>query len=320
MLKKSLVFSLIIILIFFLSSMYLSKQIVDDIPVIKATEGEDHNFAIYTGDGDIIYTQSIDEIKRSLLNNVVVKAGSFVTSNPIGIIENSPKERITDIKNLVLKSLDKENKVLIIYIDGLGYELYEKAIYQGNVPYIASLNRGIRALTVYPPITNVAFAAMVTGETPKYTGIQSRDKKPLLAPTIFDAASKKGKTSKIIEGNIRILTSDVETILNIDENNDGTIDDEIYRSALEELKNPPHILLVHFHSYDDMGHRYGPSSKEALEQLKVLDLYIEDITKNFIGDIIITSDHGMHDEEGGGSHGNFLPMDLFIPIILENHK
>lgn len=286
-----------------------------ELPVIKNTEGKIPGFAVYTQDGDILYANAIEEIKKTISNKTMVKTDNFTVENPIGIIQNPPLERITDISSKALQSIDMENKVLIIYIDGLGYDQYEKALNEGWIPFMESLGKGTRALTVYPPITDVAFASMVTGETPKYTGIHSREKNPLMVPAIFDRASGKGKTSKVIEGNIKILTTEVETILNIDENGNGTIDDEIYESAMKEIQNPPHILLVHFHSFDDFGHEYGPSSQEALEQLKILDSYIEDMIKDYRGDIIITSDHGMHDEEGGGNHGIFCEADLFIPII-----
>lgn len=286
-----------------------------DLPVIKAAAGDTGSFAVYTGDGDILYANRIEEIKKTLSSNIVVKTDNFNVNNPIGIIENPPAESIVNIYNKVLESINKGNKVLIIYIDGLGYELYKDALNTGTIPYMASLNVGSKALTVYPPITDVTFASMVTGNTPKYTGIHNREKKPLLVPTIFDIASQKGKSSKVIEGNIKIITDEVQTILNIDENKNGTIDDEIYKCAMTEIQNPPHILLVHFHSYDDFGHKYGPSSQEVLAQLSILDSYIENILKDYAGDVIITSDHGMHNVEDGGEHGDFLSSDMFIPIV-----
>ena len=136
---------------------------------------------------------------------------------------------------------------------------------------------------------------MVTGTTPLHTGIKSREKL-LKVHTIFDKAAEIGKTSKVIEGNMQIIIDEVETILNIDENNNGTIDDEIYKRALEEIQDPPDILLVHFHSYDDFAHKYGPSSGKALSQLNVLDSYVKELVERFDGDVIIASDHGMHDD------------------------
>jgi len=325
--SKRIVLPIIIILSAFVIVMiFFTHPDPEALAVIKAFGGEAESFAVYTEDGDILYANMIEEIKRSIINVVIVKTDNLTINNPIGIVEDPPKESIVNIYNKVLESIDKDNKVLIIYIDGLGYELYKEAIDSGNIPYMASQNMGAKALTVYPSITDVTFAAMVTGNTPKYTGIHSREKKPLLVPTIFDIASQKGKSSKVIEGNIKIITDEVQTILNIDDNNNGIIDDEIYKCAMNAIPYPPDILLVHFHSYDDFGHKYGPDSKEALEQLGVLDSYIENIVKDYTGDIIITSDHGMHSADHGmhsayhgGEHGTFSPSDIFIPIICKKN-
>ncbi|MDD2480821.1 MAG: alkaline phosphatase family protein [Lutispora sp.] len=303
--KKFFIISLISLLLFLSGALLFIGLDKDGLPMIKDAVGETSGFAVYTKDGDVIPTRTIKNIKKTM-------------PSPIGIIENPPLAIITDIYGKTLESMDNDRLVLIIYVDGLGYEIYKKAMDRGIIPCLKSLGTAKKALTVYPPITDVAFASMVTGRTPKYTTIHSREKKPLPIPTIFDKAAEKGKTSKLIEGDIRILVDEVETILNIDENKNGTIDDEIYERALEELQSPPHLLLVHFHSYDDFGHTYGPGSQEALNQLSVLDSYIENILKNYTGDVIITSDHGMHDEGDGGSHGSFSGTDLFIPIIIKN--
>lgn len=278
------------------------------------------NYAIYTKDGDILYAKEIKSIKKILRNTIILKADDSMVVNPVGVIKNPPDRSIMNIRDMVLQSLADDKQVLIIYIDGLGYGLYEQALESGKIPFIATLDKGEKAITVFPPITDVTFASMVTGETPKYTGIHNRDKKPMKVDSVFDIATRSGKSSKVIEGDIRILTCDVDTILNIDENKDGFIDDEIYRCAMKELNNSTDIFLVHFHSYDDLAHLHGPKSAEAMKQLSVLDGYTEDIVKNFNGDIIITADHGMHDEDGRGNHGIFCAEDLFIPIIAESGK
>lgn len=308
-----------LILIFGFAVLFYPREAdVSAIALTKTDNSSIHNYAIYTKDGDILYVDKINSIKKVLRNTVILKTDNSKAINPIGIIENPPNNSIMTVANMALESLVNNKNVLIIYIDGLGFDLYEKALGLGVIPYIASLEKGDRAITVYPPITDVTFASMVTGVTPKYTGIHNRDKKPMPVPTIFEMATRMDKEALLIEGDMRILIGDFETILNIDENKDGYIDDEIYNRALIELENPPNLLLVHFHSYDDLAHIYGPASKEALDQLSVLDDYTRDIVKNYRGDIIITADHGMHDEDDGGSHGIFCSEDLLIPIIVES--
>lgn len=317
MAKKYLVLLfIIIILVCAICLTFIYSKDVRKVQVIKGFDDKANSYAIYTDDGDVLYSDNL-EVSNSILNNVIAKSNDFTVKNPIGIVENPPNKNITDIKDMVLESLELDNKVLLIYIDGLGYELYEEAINLGYLPYISTLGKGIKALTVYPSITDVTFASMVTGETPKYTGIHSREKKELEVDTIFDIASQQGKSSKIIEGNMRIVIDEVETILNIDENKNGTIDDEIFETAKIELESPTDVLFVHFHSYDDFGHKYGPNSTEALNQLKILDSYVENMMSFFSGDVIITSDHGMHNVGNGGEHGTFSPLDMFIPIIIK---
>lgn len=313
--KKLIFLSIIAILSFFTGIIFFMPTNAGDLLILKSEENQGTGFAVYTGDGDILYVNNIKGIERSIIGSVTVTTDNVTVSNPVGIVENPPYKNIMSIKDEALKSLDSDNKVLIIYIDGLGYNSYRKALDLNIIPCLESAGKAEMALTVYPTITDVTFASMVTGTTPKYTGIHNREKKLLEVPTIFDKAAEMGKTSKVIEGNMQIIIDEVKTLLNIDENSNGTIDDEIYSMALEELKNPPDVILVHFHSYDDFGHKYGPDSPEALTQLGILDSYIKDMLDDYDGDVIITSDHGMHDEGDGGAHGTFSESDLFIPII-----
>lgn len=285
------------------------------LPVIKAKGGSGNGYAIYTKDGDIFYTGKIEKITRNISGSQVIQTEGASIGDPVGIVEDPPEVCITDIYSKVLKHISKGEDTLVIYLDGLGYEDYEKALAAGSLPFISSQGTGVQALTVYPSITDVTFASMVTGKTPRYTGIHDREKKPLKVQTIFDAAALAGKTSKLIEGNMRIIIDEVDTVLNIDENKNGTIDDEIFNCAMKELVNPPGLLLVHFHSFDDFGHEYGPESKEAMAQLAVLDSYLESMLKGYDGHVIITADHGMHADNSGGSHGSFSASDMFIPII-----
>jgi predicted AlkP superfamily pyrophosphatase or phosphodiesterase len=183
------------------------------------------------------------------------------------------------------------------------------------IPNIRSLGSAEKAITVFPPITDVAYTSMVTGKTPRFTGIKKRSDSILLSQTMFQNAEKKSKSAIIIEAGIKILHDDSKTILNIDENNDGSPDDEVFYCALKKIKGNPDIILVHFHSVDDAGHKYGPDSKQAEDSIKLLDNYIGVLKQQWKGRIILTSDHGMHSIQNYGEHGLFMPEHLFIPII-----
>ena len=148
-----------------------------------------------------------------------------------GIIINPPARSITDLYHDSLYYLERGEKVLVLFLDGFGYRQYLKGTSEGFAPFIAGLPPAEPALSVYRPVTNAGFAAMITGTTPEENGIYSREHKDLKAPSIFAAAAEQGKKAALIEGHIKILNTETEPQLNIDENNDGYTDDEIFAAA-----------------------------------------------------------------------------------------
>jgi len=73
--------------------------------------------------------------------------------------------------------------------------------------------------------------------------------------------------------------------------------------------------FVHFHSIDEVGHDFGPMDSRTIEQIEIIDKYLDDIINNFDGQIIITSDHGMHQMTDSGDHGDFIFEDMFVPYM-----
>jgi len=64
------------------------------------------------------------------------------------------------------------------------------------------------------------------------------------------------------------------------------------------------------------GHSYGPFGNETINRLKVVDSYIKDLVSKWEGKVLIISDHGMHETESGGSHGQFRSEDIYVPILV----
>ena len=159
---------------------------------------------------------------------------------------------------------------------------------------------------------------MITGKPPVENGVLNRSYRELNVDTIFDEEDKLSKKSVLIEGDIKILNTSIQPILNIDKNDNGITDDEIYNCALEELNNNYDLMLVHFHSVDDFGHKYGPYAAETLDQLEAIDDYIKTLIDSWDGKVLIIADHGMHKDGDGGNHGEFRSEDMFIPYITLN--
>lgn len=278
-------------------------------------ESDGQKSIVYTGDGDLVPISHIDSIKRGIDGRIHVKSDGICCKNPVGLLKKPPEWCITDTARVMEEYVLQGRRTLVVYIDGLGYNQYIRFIEAGQAPNLAAAANAVKSFSVYPPVTDVTFSSMVTGMTPKFTGIHKRGDRPLMSDTVFDRLSASGHKCKVIEGDIRILDDEVETLLNVDSNSNGTTDDEVAEAALSEMDNPPELLLVHFHGLDDVGHRFGPESKEAGEKMLLLDSYVGNLLALWEGRVIITADHGMHKVGDGGSHGEFLPDDIFIPLI-----
>ncbi|MBN1954305.1 MAG: hypothetical protein JW900_04555, partial [Anaerolineae bacterium] len=66
----------------------------------------------------------------------------------------------------------RTDHVLLLFLDGFGYVRYEEALAQGLIPNLAALGTPRFGLTVYPPVTVVASAVMLTGAPPAVNGVE----------------------------------------------------------------------------------------------------------------------------------------------------
>lgn len=254
-----------------------------------------------------------------------------MVDNKIDLIEKEGKNKIEDVRGIFLNPtkgsimdtyydasyfLENEEKVLILFIDGFGYHQYLHAINNSYAPFLQKIKTAEKVTTVYQPVTNAGFATMITGKPPHENGVYSRKQRDLKVPSIFAAAENLKKSSILIEGDIKILNTEIEPILNTDRNKNGLTDDEVFESALENFKNDYDLMMIHFHGIDDMGHDNGDLHKKTMERISIIDGYIEELVKGWEGKVIITSDHGMHNTAEGGEHGSFRYEDMVVPYIL----
>ncbi|WP_461204697.1 alkaline phosphatase family protein [Clostridium sp. DL1XJH146] len=255
------------------------------------------------------------ELRENTVNYIIPEEHKVFT-NIKGIMVNPPATSVMDTFSDSLYYLEKDTDVMVLFIDGFSYNQYEK--YTKDYPdcNIAKYEKAVKANTVFKPVTNAGFAAMITGQPPVKNGVLNRDYRELKVDTIFDEVEKLGKKSALIEGDIKILNTSIEPVLNLDTNNNGYNDDEVYEKALEEIDSD--FLLVHFHGLDDLGHEFGPEAEETIERFKLLDGYVGELVSRWDGKVIITADHGMHTTSDGGSHGEFRNEDMYIPYILIN--
>ena len=119
----------------------------------------------------------------------------------------------------------------------------------------------------------------------------------------------------MLEADIKILNTEIEPVLHLDENKNGNIDDEIFNSAMEASISDYDLIFIHFHGIDDRGHSFGPNSEETLNYINKIDSYIKNISAVWGNKIILTADHGMPEEGGGRSHGKFIKEDMNVPYF-----
>lgn len=232
-----------------------------------------------------------------------------------GIIINPPINSITDSYYDMSHYLEEEN-VLFFLLDGFGYHQYKYAIENGYLPFLGKQPEATKALSVYKPVTNAGLAAIITGKSPAENGVHSRKQRELQVDSIFKVAEDLDRKAIYIEGDIGILNTEIEPVLNIDNDGDGFTDDEVFKSAFNAIDKDYNLVFVHFHGIDDSGHTHGDLSSETMEVITKIDKYVEELVSNWNGKVIITADHGMHSTEDGGDHGQFRYEDMIVPYMI----
>ncbi len=269
----------------------------------RTVEGE---CLVYTEKGDVFRAEDY-------------RVGETLT----GVIVNPPERTVMDAARQAEEWLDSGERVMIIYIDGLGWQAFERAVADGAAPNLEKLSSEMCA-SVFPTITPVNYAAMVTGRPPAENGVTKRGIHTIGCDTIFTYAASMGLASYVSEGDIQILAlPDAELELSPDLNGSGTGDDEIFGCAMEHTGSCD-LLFVHFHSVDDASHEYSPVYEEARDALVAVDGWCGELMAAWNGRVIITSDHGQHVQDGTGdaayadrkgTHGDFAVSDILVPYL-----
>lgn len=218
----------------------------------------------------------------------------------------------------ITHTVERDHAVLIL-LDGLQYGILETAANEGLLPFIAQQDMLQKGLTVYPPITNSASAALLTGTPPLVNSVYGYGYRETGQTTLFDLAASEGKSVAAIEGaSLPFALRNAETALSGDRDGNGYSDDNVLKNSLDIIQNElPDLLYIHFHDIDDMGHTYGPDSQEYLSALQRVDEYLAQIFNALPLNtfIIIFADHGMHATADGGNHGTLTADDLVVPIM-----
>lgn len=273
-------------------------------------------------------TTDRDQPMLVMPNGSIFDGQSFLRTNNI-VVQTTDKSEHTslDIEPSLLYALglggngslirDKSDRIILFYVDALGYERYEQAKSKGIIKNITSLGEPVKITCVYPSISIVNSKTLVSGIPPNASKGNFRGYFPD-GPTILEAAAQHGLTSYWIDGKTSPVNIGDFAIYRPDKNKNGYESDEVTTEAILKYGNEVNLLFVHFKDTDSIAHDKGPYSDESMAALQFADTQIGRMLPLLDPGtmVIVYADHGGHTTFDGGNHGTLIPEDMNIPFIV----
>jgi len=247
---------------------------------------------------------------------------NYKGENTVNLISSIAQKFGTKTKYPELKFLKpedlKENVVLLI-IDGLGYEYIK---YKGKGTIFKKYLKE-KITSTFPSATSSANTTLLTGQTPEdhtvagwYLYLKENKKTILSLPFItrertplrkklkntynFNPVTKRIKNSYFITikelANSEFSKAAVEGARRIGSKNKKDFFKKIEKTI--KLKKKKKYIIAYWPNFDLIGHDNGVKSKKCYSEFKKLDLELKKLvkkTKNTNTTIIVTADHGMVD-------------------------
>ena len=289
-----------------------------DTPFSSIYEKSDTTMLI-SRDGDMTHVTGDFLLRKDGGRIEAVGEDGVLVSDLVTIYAGDQLPGIGILHQETLEYLKEGVPVLAILLDGFSHEQYKMLSSEDRFDYFENLYMG-KAISVFTPVTNAGFASIITGELPPVNGVHDRSYRDLQVETIFGYAVENSLDSMLLEGDIKILNTEVEPVLNIDLNKNGDTDDEIFKASLESMDQGFDLVFIHFHGIDDRGHQFGPYHKNTLEYVEGVEDYLIELDKVWEGAIIATADHGMIETDDGGDHGSCQYDDMIVPYFLREPK
>jgi predicted AlkP superfamily pyrophosphatase or phosphodiesterase len=212
-------------------------------------------------------------------------------------------------------------RVLILSIDGFRPDAIPLAPMPTLMQSMERSAYSLTAQTTYPSGTLPAHTSMLSGQCPKKHGVNWNDYIPengyAQVTDLFEIAHNAGMHTVMYVGKekLRQITEpeNTDTFKYINDR-----DLVIIADLIETFPSDFRLMFIHFPTADWMGHEYGWLSPEQLSVLFRADQALEKLlaeleTRNIREEtlIIVTADHGGHDN----THGSSQPEDMTIPWI-----
>jgi predicted AlkP superfamily pyrophosphatase or phosphodiesterase len=275
----------------------------------------------------VAYQSDKDDMVLVTPNGSLYYLGRSVHANNVNVnVTPIPAVSTLDIEPSILYALNagvtqkgiipKSNKIVLIYIDAFGYQRYEDSQSMGIVNNITALGEPIKAVCVFPSVSQPNAKAMVTGVGPD---LEKGDFWSYIPDneTVLDILNGQNKTAIWVDGDSAPVQVS-SAVYNTDKNGDGSQDDEAADAAIQQYKAGADLVIVHFDSTDKVMHQSGPNSTSAEAAVKRADALVGKIESNLDNGttLVVWADHGCHTTKDGGDHGTLQPDDMYIPIFV----
>ena len=212
-----------------------------------------------------------------------------------------------------------DSSVILISIDGMRPDAIDKTEYGNYLKTISSYSLSVK--TVNPSITLPCHTSMLYGVEPSVHGITTNTYTPSenIGKSIFDCLNDKSLKSvafynwKELGDIINETSVETKTYIGGEIYGWEQANNSLANEFISYIKNNDFdFAFLYLGFLDEWGHRYGWLSNEyfyALEEsLKIVKEVIETAPQS--ASIILTSDHGGHDN----THGSTLNEDMLIPL------
>jgi Type I phosphodiesterase / nucleotide pyrophosphatase len=212
-------------------------------------------------------------------------------------------------------------RVLIVSIDGLRPDAILLAPMPNLIALMQSGAFSLGAQTVFPSVTLVAHASMLTGMCPSKHGVDWNDYLPergyAQGTDLFDIAHAAGLQTDMYVGKKKMIqiteSSSLDNFVLVNDSDNVLMD-----RLLMDFPQDFGVLFVHLAATDLAGHEYGWLSPEQLSTIQRADealgrLLSELDVRNLRGEtlIIVTADHGGN----GYGHGSDSRENMTIPWV-----
>jgi len=208
----------------------------------------------------------------------------------------------------------------VVAPDALG--MYPWGLWHQAMPFLESLigRHHVVLQAVMPTITPVNFTTMITGADQSGHGIQTKDQ-DIGCETIFEVLAAHGKQGAAV-GQEGCTMGDLigrwaERCGQIARRAPRYEDDLVADTLLEvAAEATPEFLITQLVTTDDVFHQFKPSSAQVVPYLQAMDARLNRLVEGLAEldyAIIILSDHGQHDGDGGGTHGTDCDEDSLVP-------